>query len=317
MNKQHKLFHICISSSLTLLNMASINKLIFLTSTAKDRLSHKNAKTYEWRFGKIHYTKCGKGTPLLLIHDFIPGSSDYEWQEIIKNLSKTHTVYTLDLLGFGRSEKPAITYTNYLYVQLITDFIQNIIGRRCDIITSGSSASIAIMACRLNESLINRMMLISPDSLSDTAKIPSKRTKALKFALEFPLVGTFLYNILVNYCSIKADLKKNYFSYPYNANAKLIEAYTEASHLHGSNSRFVYSSLRGNYLNFSISHALSEINNSIYIVNGADTINYKQTAKEYQNQNASIETNVVYHAKHFPQFENPSGLLKHCHIFLG
>lgn len=282
-----------------------------------DILHHNKSKIYEWKFGKIHYTKYGKGTPLLLIHDLIPGSSDYEWQEIINPLSKTHTVYTLDLLGFGRSEKPAITYTNYLYVQLITDFIKNIIGRRCDIITSGSSASIAITACRLDESIFNRMMLISPDSLSDTTKIPSKRTKTLKFALEFPLIGTFLYNTMVNHSSIKAAFKKNHFSNPYNVNAKLVKAYTEASHLHGSNSRYVYSSLRGNYLNFSLSHILPKINNSIYIVNGADTINYKQIAKEYQQQNASIEANVIYHAKHFPQLENPSGLLKHCHIFLG
>ena len=298
--------------------MASVNKLLFLTSTIKEAHSHnKKTKTYEWRFGKIHYTKYGKGTPLLLIHDLIPGSSDYEWQEIIKPLSKTHTVYTIDLLGFGHSEKPAITYTNYLYVQLITDFIKNIIGRRCDIITSGSAASIAIMACRLDESLFNRIMLISPDALADTTKIPTKRTKTLKFALELPLIGTFFYNTLVNYLRIKIDFKKYYFSNPYNITPKLIEAYAEASQLYGSNSRYVYSSLRGNYINFSISRALSEINNSIYIINGADTINYKQIAKEYQQQNASIETNVIYHAKHFPQLENPSGLLKHCSIYLG
>lgn len=315
MNKQHKLFHICIFSSFTLFTMAGVNKLLFITSTMKEGKNHKKDKIYEWRFGKIHYTKRGKGTPLLLIHDMIPGSSDYEWQEIIKPLSKTHTVYTLDLLGFGCSEKPAITYTNYLYVQLITDFIKNIIGRRCDLITSGSSASIAIMACRLDQSLFNRMMFISPDTLADTTKIPTKRTKTLKFILELPIIGTFLYNTQVNYCKIKASFKKYYFSNPYSVNTKLVEAYTEASQLHGSNSRYVYSSLRGNYINFSISHALSEINNSIYLINGADTANYKQIAKEYQRQNASIETNIIYHAKHFPQLENPSGLLKHCYIF--
>ena len=297
--------------------MAGVNKLLFITSTMKDIRNHKKDKTYEWRFGKIHYTKCGKGTPLLLIHDMIPGSSDYEWQEMIKPLSKTHTVYTLDLLGFGCSEKPAITYTNYLYVQLITDFIKNIIGRRCDLITSGGSASIAVMACRLDKSLFNRMMFISPDALADTAKIPTKRTKTLKFALELPIIGTFLYNTQVNYCKIRANFKKHYFSNPYNVNTKLIEAYTESSQLHGSNSRYVYSSLKGHYINFSISYALSEINNSIYIINGANTTNYKQIAKEYQHQNASIETNVIYHAKRFPQLENPSSLLKHCNIFFG
>lgn len=315
MNKQHKLLKICIFSSLLLSIMAGINKLIFITSTIKGILNRKKTKTYEWRFGKIHYTKQGTGTPLLLIHDFIPGSSDFEWKDIVKTLSKTHTVYTLDLLGFGRSDKPAMTYTNYLYVQLITDFIKNIIGKRCDIITSGSSAAIVVMTCRLDASLFDRIMFISPDSLSDTRKIPSKRTKTLKSLLELPLIGTFIYNMMVNRCRIEADFKKIYFYNPMNVTTQIIEAYDEAAHLHGSNSRYVYSSLKGNYINFSISHALSSIDNSIYIINGSDTANYKQIAKEYKKQNANIETNVIYHAKHFPQLENPSALLEHCRTF--
>lgn len=317
MNRRHKFLNICIFSSLTLLTMAGMNKLIFVTSTMKEILNRKKALTYDWRFGTIHYTKQGVGTPLLLIHDFIPGSSDFEWKEIIKALSKTHTVYTLDLLGFGRSDKPAITYTNYLYVQLVTDFVKNVIGRRCDVITSGSSAAIAVMACRMDASLFNRMMFISPDALADTGKAPSKRTKTRKLLLELPLIGTFAYNMLVNRWNIEADFKNKYFSDSCNVTTQIIEAYNEAAHLRGSNSRYVYSSLKGNYINFSISHALSEINNSIYIVNGSDTKDYKKIEKEYQKQNASIETNVVLHAKHFPQLENPSALLEHCRIFLG
>jgi len=297
--------------------MAGVNKLIFATSTMKEVLNRKKPLTYEWRFGHIYYTMQGTGTPLLLIHDLIPGSSDFEWKDIIKTLSKTHTVYTMDLLGFGRSDKPAITYTNYLYVQLITDFIKNVIGRRCDVITSGSSVAIAVMACHMDASLFNRMMFISPDALSDMGKIPSKRTKSLKFLIELPLVGNFAYNLLVNRRQIRADFKNNYFSDPFNITTQMIEAYDEGAHLHGANSRYVYSSLKGNYINFSISRALAAIDNSIYIVNGSDTKGYKQIAKEYQKQNVSIETNVVYHAKHFPQLENPSDLLEHCHIFLG
>lgn len=297
--------------------MAGVNKLIFVTSTIKGILNRKKSKTYEWRLGKIHYTKQGTGAPLLLIHDFVPGSSDFEWKDMIKILSRTHTVYTLDLLGFGRSDKPAMVYTNYLYVQLVSDFIKNIIGKRCDVITSGSSAAIAVMTCRLDSSLIGRMMFISPDSLSDTAKIPSKPTKTLKFFLELPLIGIFFYNIMVNRFRIESDFKKNYFSNPLNVTNQIIEAYNEAAHLHGSNSRYVYSSLKGNYINFSISHALSVIDNDIYIVNGSDTANYRQIGKEYKKQNTNIKTHVIYHAKHYPQLENPSALLEHCHTFLG
>ena len=50
--------------------------------------------------------KKGKGSPILLIHDMLPGGSGYEWTRIEDELALEHTVYNLDLPGCGRSEKP-------------------------------------------------------------------------------------------------------------------------------------------------------------------------------------------------------------------
>ena len=45
------------------------NRFIDATSQLKDMLEQPHSKTYNWRFGKIHYTKQGHGAPLLLVHD--------------------------------------------------------------------------------------------------------------------------------------------------------------------------------------------------------------------------------------------------------
>ena len=58
---------------------------------------------------------------------------------MINNLTNEHEVYTLDLLGYGLSEKPAITYTNNLFEQLVTDFIKNVIGKKTSVIASGKN----------------------------------------------------------------------------------------------------------------------------------------------------------------------------------
>ena len=58
------------------------NRFIDATSQLKDMLEQPHSKTYEWRFGKIHYTKQGQGSPLLLIHDIMPGASGYEWNAV-------------------------------------------------------------------------------------------------------------------------------------------------------------------------------------------------------------------------------------------
>ena len=89
----------------------------------KDLLKSTASNYYNWRFGKIYYTKQGTGSPVLLIHDLTIYSSAYEWEALVKQLEKNHTVYCIDLPGCGRSDKQHITYTNYLYVQAISDFI--------------------------------------------------------------------------------------------------------------------------------------------------------------------------------------------------
>lgn len=71
------------------------NRFIDATSQLKDMLEQLHSKTYEWRFGRIHYTKQGQGSPLLLIHDIMPGASGYEWNAVEKQLATEHTVYTM------------------------------------------------------------------------------------------------------------------------------------------------------------------------------------------------------------------------------
>ena len=103
------------------------NKFVAATAQLKEMLDFSQKNYYDWRFGKVYYTKTGKGSPVLLVHDMMPGSSGYEWNKVVKALSTEHTVYTIDLLGCGRSDKPGITYTNFLYVQLICDFVKEVI----------------------------------------------------------------------------------------------------------------------------------------------------------------------------------------------
>ena len=122
MKTRNKLLTLLILSSGAAAATALINKAIKLSATSRNVLEEPEALCYKWRLGNIHYTKTGTGKPILLVHDLAPASSGFEWKNLVGKLSETYTVYTIDLLGFGRSEKPNLTYTNYLYVQLISDF---------------------------------------------------------------------------------------------------------------------------------------------------------------------------------------------------
>ena len=121
-----------------------VNRCAQAFATVKNLLDKHKGAFYDWRFGQIYYTKTGSGSPLLLVHDLAPAASSYEWDLLLKNLSADHTVYCLDLLGCGRSDKPNLTYTNYFYVQLINDFIEHVIHEKTDIIATGLSSSFCV-----------------------------------------------------------------------------------------------------------------------------------------------------------------------------
>lgn len=285
--------------------MHVVNRLVYYISTMDNLLFNKDEKFYDWRFGRIYYTKQGSGSPILLIHDLNVCSSAYEWNKVVNELSKTNTVYTLDLLGCGRSQKPNLTYTNYLYVQLITDFIKHIIGASTDVIATGESGTFVLMACANDNALINKVMLINPGDLVSLAKIPTKRTKLLRYIINTPVIGTFIYNMKVNKRTIEEDFRNRYFYDQNHIDEKSIMTCFEASHRCNTHSKYLYASIKSRYTNANVMHCLKKINNSIFIIVGNANPENALTANQYQNQLPSIEIAEINETKYLPQLEAP------------
>ncbi|WP_049571601.1 alpha/beta fold hydrolase [Nonomuraea sp. SBT364] len=55
-------------------------------------------------FGQIHYAECGRGEPVLLLHQ-TPRSWD-EYREVLPLLGRTRRAIAMDTLGFGASARP-------------------------------------------------------------------------------------------------------------------------------------------------------------------------------------------------------------------
>lgn len=294
------------------------NKMEFSHAIFQNILSSQENKDliYNWRFGKIRYTKTGSGSPLLLLHDLTPGSSSYEYSKVISGLSDTHEVYCLDLIGFGKSEKPEITYTNYLYVQLITDFIKNVISCKTDIIASGGSVPVAIMACHNDNDIIQKIIAINPQDLYQLSQIPSRKSRLQKLILNLPIVGTFIYNLYTNKNSFTKLFLEEYFYDAGKIEEADISAYVEASHIGGYHAKYSYSSYIGRYMNINIIHALKEINNSIIIIAADGKENNHTIVDNYVYYNPSIESVFVARSRQLLLLERPNMVLKHLKTFL-
>lgn len=312
---KHKLLTFAVLFAIATAIIHIANRLIAASATLKEMLETSSRNFYEWRFGKIYYAKQGHGSPILLIHDTLPGSSGYEWSKIEKNLAKEHTVYTIDLLGYGRSDKPSMTYTNFFFVQMICDFIKNVIGEKADVIASGFSGSFVVMACHNEKERFNKIMLVNPPSLSKLNQMPTKKDKLLKFILEIPVFGTLVYHIVVSRENVNnLFIEKMYYN-PFHMDDDMLDAYYEAAHRGGYYAKEAYASASSRYMNINICHGLKAIDRSIYIVTGEAETNGSSIAKNYQEVNPSVETIILPKAKHFPHAENVEQFLEQVGIF--
>lgn len=293
-----------------------INRVEYSHATIKSILPSTENRYYEWRFGKIKYTKKGTGSPVLLLHDLTPGSSSYEFCKVMDILAKNHEVYTVDLLGYGLSDKPDITFTNYLYVQLVTDFIKNIIGRKADIVATGDAFPVAVMVCHNDNNIVKNLIAINPPSLYQLNQIPSKQTKILKLLLEAPILGTFIYNMHTNRTAFTKLFQEEYFYNPYNVEEKDVDSYVESAHTPDYHSKHAYASYIGRYLNTNIVHALKEIDNSICLIMGENKNDNKNIADNYIYYNNAIEAAYISNSKQLPHLEKPEKTLSCLDMYL-
>ncbi|HZY60907.1 MAG TPA: alpha/beta fold hydrolase [Edaphobacter sp.] len=85
---------------------------------------------------RIHYFEAkphgSEGTPLLLIHGL--GARGEDWAPMIPALAaKGFHVYAPDLLGYGRSDRPDVSYSISMEEQVVVKFMQAIHLQRADV----------------------------------------------------------------------------------------------------------------------------------------------------------------------------------------
>lgn len=291
-----------------------INKVIDSNSVI-NTTTKSNGHYYHWKHGDIFYKVSGHGEPLLLIHDLTVFSSNYEWAQVASQLSSSYTVYAVDLIGCGKSDKPAITYTNYFYVQMIQDFVKNIIGKETKVAATGLSASFVIMADTMNQDLFNEIMLISPRSIESLKTTPTDHSKILLKLFDLPVIGKTAYYIATNKTNTEYFLTKKVFHNYLNVKPGIIKAYYDASHTSSGNGKYLLASLEGKYLHIDITNALRNARKRIIIVNGLHDETRKSICSSYQKINKNLVFEVISDSKSLPQLENVHEMAELMHHF--
>lgn len=314
MKRYLKILTAMVISSSTLIGVSLINKMMSMHAISKNLLEKEATKEFGWRFGNIKYRKKGHGNPVLLVHSLDVAASSEEWFRIRDKLAESHTVYSIDLLGCGLSEKPFMTYTNHIFAQLICDFIKVIIGKRTTVISSGNSSAFVISACDNDSTLFEKIILVSPENLDKGQLIPGKRARTYKAILSMSVLGNLLYNIAVFRWNIRYNIRSDFYRKDRFTKNILDKCY-EAAH-RGLSPRSLYSSIVCFYTKKNIKFELSQINNSIVIFEGKHNKEALKVLREYMKVNPAVETVIIDDSNKYPHIENDKGFLNALNIYL-
>ncbi|MBW4678685.1 MAG: alpha/beta fold hydrolase [Microcoleus vaginatus WJT46-NPBG5] len=118
--------------------------------------------------------------PLILLHGF--GASIGHWRNNLADLAQHHTVYALDMLGFGASQKATAQYNVSLWVEQVYEFWKTFINEPVVLVGNSIGSLVCLAAAEAHPEMVRGIVMLSlPD--------PSVREEAIPAWLR-PIITT-------------------------------------------------------------------------------------------------------------------------------
>ena len=289
--------------------LAAVNAVIQRSALEPDDSAlGGSARFFPWKHGRVFYKESGlsnPGPPIVLIHGIGAGSSSFMWRKNFDVLAENFRVYALDLLGFGFSDKPASApYSAKLYVELISDFIREVVGDRANIVASSLGAAYAVQVADEHPELVNAMILNAPAGHTTLNTRPGMAGAAFYGLLQSPVLGTSFYNVMASERSIRDYAMKTLFYDYKRVTDRLVANLYSTSHQPGA--QYAIAAFLSGYLNTDMAGVFARLSQPVVLVWGKQDMNVP-VAKAIEllqlNQRARLE--VFDFCRMMPEQEHP------------
>ena len=100
----------------------------------------------------------------MLLHGF--GTSIGHWRQNLSVLGEHHTVYALDMLGFGASQKAPVSYQVDLWVEQVYDFWRTLIRHPVVLVGNSIGSLVTIAAAAKHPDMVAGIVMLSLPDLS-------------------------------------------------------------------------------------------------------------------------------------------------------
>jgi pimeloyl-ACP methyl ester carboxylesterase len=164
------------------------------------------------RAGRLAYysdTSAG-GRPLLLVHSINAAPSSREVQPIFDHCRGQRPVYSLDLPGFGQSERGERDYAPELFAAAIGDMLAHIGDAAADVLALSLSAEFAARAALSEPERFASLVLISPTGFSRRPLPPPAVGRVAHGVLNAPGLGEGLFRLVSSRPSVRFYLGKSF-----------------------------------------------------------------------------------------------------------
>jgi pimeloyl-ACP methyl ester carboxylesterase len=147
---------------------------------------------------QMYYERLGRdsGDPVLMIHGIGGGSSVFQYRFTAPAVAKAgYNVYAIDLLGFGKSSRPAIRYTQELLVGQIVSFLETVIQKPTVIVANSLTAAYSIRIAAERPDLVKALVLIGPTGYERLSR-PQDEGRNRSFNTFSGILGTILFGVI-------------------------------------------------------------------------------------------------------------------------
>ena len=258
---------------------------------------------FGWRGWRIAYTVRGNGPAVLLVHSIHAAAWSYEWRANVQDLARSHTVYSIDLLGFGASARPAVRYSARLYQALIDDFVEQVVRTPIALVASSLSAAFAIALGARNPEQYPALVLVAPTGLvrfNDSAGITGDLTR---MAVETPVFGTAAFNSMVSRGGLRRYLERVYAN-DARVTSELVDDYYAAAHQPGA--KHAPTAFFTGQLNFDVRKSLRRLQQPALLVWGEQAVEAPlDEARNFLAVKPDFEFAILSPAGDLPHDERP------------
>jgi pimeloyl-ACP methyl ester carboxylesterase len=194
----------------------------------------ESVRQYQWIWQDqpiaVTYEVLGEGQPILLLPAFSSVSSRSEMQGLAMQLADRYSVYMIDWVGYGDSDRPRIEYAPRIYRAFLRSFVQEMFPEPVVVMAAGHTAGYVMQLAQEKPQLWKWVVLVAPTwrgplptMMGETKRNVRNVCKWLQNLINTPVLGQLLYWLNTTRGFLRFMYGRHVFANPANISPTLIQ----------------------------------------------------------------------------------------------